>query len=108
LDDKPIKGLDISGGPESDPHVSPIPRKRKLPVESNGPVSNGINEAIPTANGSLGTKRTAEEALDHDSPDTKRSKLKSNGTNGASTNGELISAEIIEDSTDGAIVIDDD
>jgi len=77
-------------------------------VESNGQVSNGVNDTIPLASGGLGTKRTAEEALDHDSPDTKRSKLKSSGTNGASTNGEQISAEIIDDSTDGAIVIDDD
>ncbi|KIN01521.1 hypothetical protein OIDMADRAFT_104066 [Oidiodendron maius Zn] len=113
LEDRPIKGLDISGSPSADGDrpASPIPRKRKSAVESNGQGVTGIEEVHPMANGIVGIKRTAEEALGHESGEAKRPKTTVNGANsanGTSVNGEHGSALIIDDSTDGAIVIDDD
>lgn len=108
LEDKPVKGLDISAASDGAPTLSSIPRKRKPAVESNGQDATGIKEVLPSANGMVGTKRTAEEALGHDTVEAKRTKTTSNGTNGVSMNGEYTSALIIDDSTDGAIVIDDD
>ena len=109
LEDKPIKGLDISASPSADrgPPASLIPRKRKSAVESNGQGVTGIEEIHHIANGIVGTKRTAEEALGHQSAEAKRSKTTSNGANDTSANSEYRSVLIIADSTDGAIVIDD-
>jgi hypothetical protein len=110
LDDKPIKSLDITAAQSADgaSPTSPIPRKKKSAVESNGQGVAGIEEARLISNGIVGTKRSAEEALGHQPAEAKRSKTTSNGANGASANGEHGSALIIDDSTDGAIVIDDD
>lgn len=108
--DKPIKGLDIAKSQTADGDLPfpPIPRKRKSAVESNGHGAAGIDEAVHAANGVGGTKRSAEEALGHEPVDAKRSKTTSDGVNGVSTNGEHEKAVVIDDSTDGAIVIDDD
>lgn len=105
MEDKPIKGLDIATSANGT-GVLEIPRKRKSAAEPNGQGST-IGEAIPSTNGVLGSKRSAEVALGGESPQAKRSKTASNGANGASENGEQISAQVIDDSTDGAIVIDD-
>jgi hypothetical protein len=108
LDDKPIKSLDIPSTRGIEPPASPIPRRKKSILESNDQGTNGIEATTATTNGSLGTKRTAAEALGDDSPETKRSKTEtngSNGTNSASANDDLI---LVDDSADGAIVIDDD
>jgi hypothetical protein len=108
LDDKPIKSLDIPSTRGIEPPASPIPRRKKSILESNDQGTNGVEATTATTNGSLGTKRTAAEALGDDSPETKRSKTEpngSNGTNSASANDDLI---LVDDSADGAIVIDDD
>ena len=108
MDDKPIKGLDISAVSKGDSAPSPIPRKRKSAVGLDDEGPNGLDEDFPAKPSVVGTKRTAEEALGHDSPDTKRSKPNLNGTNSTSMNGEHLSVQVIDDSTDGAILIDDD
>ena len=109
MDEKPIKGLDISVAPagEGESPSSPIPRKRKSPKESNGHGLADGEEAVHTTNGVGGTKRSADEALGLDSVDAKRSKISSD-TNGASLNGAHEAALVIDDLTDGAILIDDD
>jgi ubiquitin-like 1-activating enzyme E1 B len=110
MEDKPIKGLDITKSESTDGALPfpPIPRKRKSAVESNGHVAAGIEDVVHAANGIGGTKRSADEALGHEPVDAKRSKITSGGANGVSTNGEHEEAVVIDDSTDGAIVIDDD
>lgn len=110
MEDKPIKGLDIPPIQAADGTVpfSPIPRKRKSAVESNGHGAAVIEEVVRAANGVGGTKRSADEALGHEPADAKRSKIASDNANGVSTNGEHEQAVIIDDSADGAIVIDDD
>lgn len=74
--------------------------------EDKGPTR--LNEEAPAKPIMAGTKRTAEEALGHDSPDTKRSKPNLNGAGSTAANGEHTSVQVIDDSTDGAILIDDD
>lgn len=44
--------------------------------------------------------------MGHESVDAKRSKIASDSTGGASTNGDHEPAVIVDDSADGAIVID--
>ncbi|KAG0651270.1 Pmt3-activating enzyme subunit 2 [Hyphodiscus hymeniophilus] len=104
LDDKPIKGLDISASSEAELPTSPIPRRKKpappvQPALTNGH-ANGKKEGSDPIS-SAAKKRTASEALDGDSPDATRKKHQPNGQ-GTTENDDLI---IIED--DGAILIDD-
>jgi hypothetical protein len=106
MDDKPIKGLDIPVSSEVEPPTSPIPRRKKPAVESvatNGHVVNGKKSASDSIINSAGKKRTVSQALEDGSPTAKRTKNESNG-NGTIGDDDLI---VVEDSADGAILIDD-
>ncbi|KAE9380196.1 hypothetical protein N431DRAFT_459152 [Stipitochalara longipes BDJ] len=97
LEGKPIKSLDIAAKQASDEMPtppSPIPRRKKSLQQSNGH-TNG--NGTPSA--AAGKKRSADEALNGDTPNSKRSKIVSNGAE---------DGVIILDDTDGAILIDDD
>jgi len=111
MEDKPIRGLDLTIDPEG--LASPIPRKKRSPPEpgvSNGHIANGtaITNGVakrPAPDGEIEgrpNKRTASGSLDNISTSTKRTKTQSNG---APADNDLI---LVEDSGDGAIVIDDD
>jgi ubiquitin-like 1-activating enzyme E1 B len=111
LEDKPIQGLDIPVASGSGPLSSPIPRRKKSAAELNGHATNGVGatDGIQAAsNGISGikriAKRSADEALSDDSPDSKRSKTLLKSTNG-STDDDVV---LVDDSADGAIIIDDD
>lgn len=108
--DKPIKCLDITGPFEGDSRDALIPRRKK-PVEepkrSNGDVSNGTaaSHSAPTSNGKSSIKRTASEGAQDGRPLTKRSKtIQIDTTDTAADNAPIL----VEDSTNGAILIDDD
>lgn len=104
MDDKPIKSLDITLQSTDTLPVptSPIPRRKKSVQQSNGHTNgNGTaTSSVVVENGSSGKKRGAAEAFDSDSPTSKRSKVVSNGTD-----NDVI---VLDDTTDGAILIDDD
>jgi hypothetical protein len=105
MDDKPVKSLDITGLAERVFSTSPIPRRQKAsanPVESNGVLTNGNRTELSNGGPNSG-KRPASEAIQDSSPLSKRPKTISNGTNGTSVDHILI-----DDSTNGAIIIDDD
>jgi ubiquitin-like 1-activating enzyme E1 B len=70
--------------------------------QSNGHTngSGTSSSSVVVENGSSGKKRGAAEAFDTDPPISKRSKVVSNGTD----NGVIV----LDDTTDGAILIDDD
>ncbi|PMD35200.1 hypothetical protein L207DRAFT_587513 [Hyaloscypha variabilis F] len=97
LEGKPIKSLDIAGKQTRDEMptpASPIPRRKTSVPQSNGHTNgNGTSSSI------AGKKRSADEALNGDTPDSKRSKIVSNGAE---------DGVIVLDDTDGAILIDDD
>ena len=108
MDDKPIKALDMPASSEGDAPVSPIPRRRKSAVESvpsNGHLVNGKRPASGNIeNSDTKKRRTLEEALSDDvSPPSKRLKNQSN-INVQVGDDDLI---FVDDSGDGAIVIDD-
>lgn len=114
MDDSPIKCLDITESTEVESLDALIPRRKKSieePKESNGVVPNGIDvtASIPISNGKPSTKRTASEGAHEGSPLTKRPKTISNGTTNANNASIADDAPIlVEDSANGAIVIDDD
>ena len=106
MDDMPIKGLDIPVSSEIEPPTSPIPRRKKSAVEpapTNGHLANGKKSTSESIMNLAGKKRTVSQALEDDSPTAKRTKNQSNG-DGTSGDDDLI---IVEDSADGAILIDD-
>ena len=96
MEGKPIKSLDIAAKQASDEiptPPSPIPRRKTSVQQPNGHTNgNGIS-SLPA-----GKKRSADEALNGDTPDSKRSKLVSSGAE---------DGVIVLDDTDGAILIDD-
>jgi ubiquitin-like 1-activating enzyme E1 B len=103
LEDKPIKSLDITARTATDDtapaSASPIPRRKKSVDKSNGHTNgNGMSSSTVVENGTSGKKRAAAEAFDGETPNSKRSKVVSNGTD-----NDVI---ILDD--DGAILIDDD
>jgi len=100
MGDKPIKSLDIIKPAEGEFTTSPIPRRKKVvpDVESNG---HGTKD-VPNSNPG---KRTASDAIQDGSPLTKRPKTTLNGMNGSPAKAEEI---VIDDSANGAILIDDD
>ena len=108
MEEKPIKGLDIASKTEDTP-ASPIPRRKRSATETNGHTTNGTNgvqNGKRPAEDSLETvqpskKRTASGAFDDISPSSKRSKIQFNG---ASADDDLV---VIDESADGAILIDD-
>lgn len=114
--DKPFKSLDITK-PNEGESLTSIPRRQKVSPESNG-VAPTVNGTIATNGASTGapngSKRTASEAIQDESPLSKRPKTISNGTNGThganSTNGTAAKSDliVIDDSANGAILIDDD
>ena len=98
-DGMPIKGVDIFAGTDSG--ASSIPRRKKPSQSPNGYGQNstiaGIHVKIADSVEICASskKRTATEALDDASPSQKRSKMDSS----------VIS---IDDTDNGAILIDDD
>lgn len=109
LEDKPIKPLDAHA-------IGKIPRRQKSAtsqtanINGNGDVahtngaqpSNGQRTADASdAEGSI-RKRPAPDTLDSDGPASKRGKITHNGTTPADDG--LI---VLDDTADGAIVIDD-
>lgn len=102
--DKSITALDLKPSSDAESITSAIPRRPKKPTQANGhaePVTNGINGAnghkAETVDLSTSSKkRTADESLDEDVPALKKSKVEKDG------------AISIDDSDNGAIVIDDD
>ena len=74
---KPIMSVDIQINTDSP--ISPIPRRRKVPQESNGQdqnsALNGNSSVSLVDSGAPNKKRTATEALDDTSPSQKRSKM---------------------------------
>lgn len=109
LEDKPIKPLDAHA-------IGKIPRRQKSATSQTATI-NGNGEVVLTngaettngqrtadasdAEGSI-RKRPAPDAVDSDGPASKRGKITHNGT--APADGGLI---VLDDTTDGAIVIDD-
>jgi ubiquitin-like 1-activating enzyme E1 B len=99
--------VDIPSQTDTERPTSPIPRRKKSSQQPNGHSQNGTTS---TANGTNGAKsdvieatnkkRSAAEALEDGSQAMKRSKMKTNGADDG-----VIS---IDDSADGAILIDDD
>lgn len=99
--EQPIKALDLASSQVETGESTSIPRKKKptekADVHQNGEATNGKNGTKPADPEVSSTKkRSAAEALD-DSPSQKRSKL---------TNGNDQAIISIDDSADGAIVID--
>jgi len=96
-DGKPIMSVDIQI--DTDSPISAIPRRRKALQESNGHDQNSALNGNSTGSlvepGAPSKKRTATEALDDTSPSQKRSKME---------NGVIA----IDDTDNGAILIDDD
>jgi hypothetical protein len=76
-------------------------------VESNGAVSNGNGTEViyGAPNSKSSAKRTASEAVQDGSPLPKRPKTISNTKNGSTVDVNPI---LVEDSANGAILIDDD
>lgn len=110
MEDKPFKSLDITAITEGDTSVSPIPRRKKAtsnPGEPNGVQSNGSGIEVTNGGASNGNpvKRTASDAIQDGSPLSKRPKTLQNGSNVAPLKEDSI---VIDDSADGAIMIDDD
>jgi ubiquitin-like 1-activating enzyme E1 B len=115
LEDKPIKTLESGEKAKLD-----IPRRQRsvagpgTAINGNGhvdaPQTNGVDttgnktKAVNSeeTNGTI-KKRPAPEASEEDVPSAKRSKVVQNG--GPSAGNDLI---ILDDTADGAIVIDDD
>jgi hypothetical protein len=112
MDDKPVKSIDITGATEGLPSTSPIPRRQKAPanpVESNGVLING--NGAESSNGGPSSKRTASEAIQDGSPLSKRPKTLSNDTNGSNGTDDIsnqVDHIVIDDSTNGPIIINDD
>jgi len=110
MDKKPIKCLDITGPFEGDSLDVLIPRRKKSveePKQSNGVVSNGTTSApsAPNSNGKSSIKRTASEGAQEGWPLTKRSKtIPIDTTDTAAADAPIL----VEDSANGAILIDDD
>ena len=106
MEEKPIKCRDISGPFKGLSLDALIPRKKKPGEEfkeSNRVVPNGITMTTSAPSSDIKNKRTASEA--QLSPLPKRPKI-ANGTNGTTAdNSDLI---VVEDASNGAIVIDDD
>jgi hypothetical protein len=118
LEDKPIKTL--STGTTGEKAILDIPRQQRS-VASSGQTVNGNGDSGAThtngtdmtsnkrktdgteeANGTT-KKRPAPEASEDDGPSAKRSKVVQNG--GPRADDDPI---VLDDATDGAIVIDDD
>ncbi|RDL37331.1 Uncharacterized protein BP5553_04764 [Venustampulla echinocandica] len=106
-DEKPIKGVDFPPAPSGDEPVSPIPRRKKPAQQPNGHRAEGTDTIAANGNGTAavrsdppGRKRSISEVEDLEHP-PKRAKTHPNG---APTDGAIV----VEDSGDGAIVIDDD
>jgi hypothetical protein len=109
MDDKPIKALDMPASAEGDAPALSIPRRKKSavePVSSNGHLVNGKRPASDNIeNSDTKKRRTLDQDLGDDvSPSSKQAKNESN-TNGPAGDDDLI---FVDDSGDGAIVIDDD
>jgi hypothetical protein len=110
MEDKPIKPLDAHA-------IGKIPRRQKsttsqtATINGNGDVAhtNGADtlncQRAADASDAEGPirKRPAPDTVDGDGPISKRGKITHNGT--APADGSLI---VLDDSTNGAIVIDDD
>lgn len=109
MEEKPIKCLDITGPFEGDSLDVHIPRRRKSveePKKSNGVISNGTAVTTPAPNSEGKPKRPASEGANDGSPLTKRPKTVPNGTNGTTADNNV--PILVEDSANGAILIDDD
>lgn len=112
MEDLPIKGLDISASADIEPPVSPIPRRKRSAVELHATMSNGHGDRgtndKESAHGAAndreftGTKRSADDDVETKSTELKRPKVQPKG---APVDDDLI---LVDDSTDGAILIDDD
>jgi ubiquitin-like 1-activating enzyme E1 B len=76
-------------------------------LQANGHATNGKKAALEIEGIAERKKRSAEEALGGDSPESKRAKTVSNGTDrgGKAAADDLI---VLDDSADGAIVIGED
>ncbi len=118
LDDKPIKTLNI--GTTGEKAILNIPRRQRSVAGPGAAVNGNGDSAAPHLNGTDTTsnkrkaddteeangttkKRPAPEASEVDAPAAKRGKVVHNG--GPPANNELI---VVDDATDGAIVIEDD
>lgn len=108
MGEKPIKSLDITGAEDEDALKALIPRRKKTVVESNGTETNGAHrngvEIITATTSKSSIKRTASEATQEDSPLSKRPKTISNGVNGTTGDDDVL---LIEDTLNGAILIND-
>lgn len=114
MEDEPIRGLDIVPSAETEPPSSPIPRRKKSVIEQNGQRVNASNRVLNSngqrpnvddtgAAATATKKRPASEAVDDERILAKRNKVEQNG---ASTPGDDLI--LVDDSGDGAIIIDDD
>lgn len=110
MEDKPIKPLDAHA-------IGKIPRRQKSATSQTATINGSGDVAhtngADTSNGQRATdasdaegsirKRPAPDTVDGDGPASKRGKITHNGT--ATADDGLI---VLDDSADGAIVIDDD
>ncbi|KAF7889291.1 uncharacterized protein EAF01_010784 [Botrytis porri] len=127
MEDSPIKSLDINVN-SSIPTVpiiseestatspeSPIPRRKKPIPEpefketTNGRAKSPTGEVLQNGNSNGVKKRSASDALEHDpSSNSKRSKMEPPGAAGLSMTTLNDGIIVLDDTNDGAILIDDD